>query len=370
LGLATGIGAAGVAPTAHAQVVETQRDTTLTGPRGRTIQRDVTTVRGPGFVDRQVEIKRPGGTLVRDTRVQAMPGGFGGPRPFVPARFGPPRFFGGPTIVENFVVQRPPIVAGFVGLPALSLFFGGGGGGGFGGFGGGAPVPPPPVGAPGVPGPGPANGAHTPPPFDPVTDALGRLKSFHGNSRRDGALTLGRIGDARAVPALCDRLEHDFDKEVRVASAWALGEIGDEHAAVALERAAIHDKRHEVRDAAALAVTKIPKPGQVVDPAATVTSGQVPMTVPPPTLAPSPMAPPAQVPSAVPTRPLQSRPRQPLPPAIPAPPAPAIVTPGQPVDIDPGPVVPPVPNPDDTPPPPPVPTTLPPLEPPAPGDRA
>ena len=81
-----------------------------------------------------------------------------------------------------------------------------------------------------------------PPAFDAFADAMGRLKSFHARSRRDGALTLGRIGDPRAVPALNERLEHDFDKDVRVAAAWALGEIGDERGAVALERAVISDE--------------------------------------------------------------------------------------------------------------------------------
>ena len=144
------------------------------------------------------------------------------------------------------VVPAPPVYSAFVGLPALNFAFGGGGGGGLGGGGGG----------------GPPSGPQPPPAFDPFADAIGRLKSFHGSSRRDGALTLGRIGDPRAVPALNERLEHDFDKEVRVAAAWAIGEIADEGGAVALERAAIHDKRHEVRDAATIALKKLPKPGQ------------------------------------------------------------------------------------------------------------
>src|SRR5436305_622010 len=52
---------------ALAQVVEVERDTKLTGPKGRTIERDIKVQRGPGYVDRQVEIKRPGETLIRDT---------------------------------------------------------------------------------------------------------------------------------------------------------------------------------------------------------------------------------------------------------------------------------------------------------------
>ncbi len=222
---------------AAGQVVEQERDTKITGPRGRTIERDIKVQRGPGFVDRQVEIKRPGETIIRDTRIQNVPGGRG---------FGGPRYYGGPRFVENVIVQRPPVVSAFVGVPALSFFFGGGGGGGGGGFVGGPPPAPQP-----------------PPAFDPFADALGRLKSFHGSSRRDGALTLGRIGDPRAVPALNERLEHDFDKEVRVASAFALGEIADERGAVALEKAALYDKRQDVREAAKVALKKIPKPGEL-----------------------------------------------------------------------------------------------------------
>lgn len=54
-----------------AQTVE--RDTTITGPRGRTIQRDVEIKRSPGSIERQVQIKRPGGTLDRSVQVQRSP---------------------------------------------------------------------------------------------------------------------------------------------------------------------------------------------------------------------------------------------------------------------------------------------------------
>jgi hypothetical protein len=282
------------------QVVEREQDTTVTGPRGRTIQRDIKVERGPGFVDRQVTIKRPGETIVRDTRMQTG----GGPRAFVPT-YGGPRYFGGPRFVENFYVQRPPIVSTFIGLPALSFAFGAGGGGGGGGGGG-------PVG-------GPPPGSQPPPPFDPFADALGRLKSFHGSSRRDGALALGRIGDPRAVPALNERLEHDFDREVRVAAATALGEIADERGAVALEKAALYDHRHDVREAAKLALTKIPKPGEELPP----------QTVPP-------------VPTSPPTR-------SQVPPPIPGPKSNPTVNPNVPID----------PPAEDLPPPPPVPVPSP-----------
>ena len=226
------------------QVVERERDTKLTGPRGRTIERDIKVERGPGYIDRQVEIKRPGETLIRDTRIMTGPGG----RPIGPGYYGGPRLYGGPRFVENVIIQRPPSYSAFVGLPALSFFFG-------------SPPPPPPP--PPLVVAGPPIAPQAAPVFDPFADALGRLKSFHGSSRRDGALTLGRIGDPRAIPALNERLEHDFDKDVRVAAAHALGEIADERGAVALDKAALYDKRHEVRDAAKLALGKIPKPGEV-----------------------------------------------------------------------------------------------------------
>ena len=81
-----------------------------------------------------------------------------------------------------------------------------------------------------------------------------------------GRSTLGRIGDDRAVGSLIDRLEHDGDRDVRVAAAWALGEIGDERAALTLQRASLSDRKHEVREAANIAYRKLPRPGQGVDP--------------------------------------------------------------------------------------------------------
>ena len=238
LGLTSGLAAG--------QVVVREQDVRVTGPRGRTTERDIRVERGPGFVDRQVEIKRPGETIIRDTRIQSYSGG----RPYAG-----PRLYGGPRFVENVIVERPPVVSAFVGLPALSFFFGG------------TAPPPPPIFI--APAPVFVAPPQPPPVFDPFADALGRLKSYHASSRRDGALTLGRIGDPRAVPALNERLEHDFEKDVRVAAAHALGEIADERGAVALEKASLYDKRHEVRDAAKLSLQQLPRPGEVRTRAAT-----------------------------------------------------------------------------------------------------
>src|SRR5271165_1540904 len=107
----------------HAQVVE--RDTKITGPRGRSINRQVDIERGPGTFQRQVQIQRPGGTLERSTTIQrgwgGFPGGgFGGFRPLP--------FFPGPRPVTSWGL-------GITAAPIITIpFFGGGAA-----FGGGAP---------------------------------------------------------------------------------------------------------------------------------------------------------------------------------------------------------------------------------------
>ena len=99
----------------HAQVVE--RDTKITGPRGRSINRQVDIERGPGTFQRQVQIQRPGGTLERSTTIQrgwgGFPGGgFGGFRPLP--------FFPGPRPVTSWGL-------GITAAPIITIpFFGGG----------------------------------------------------------------------------------------------------------------------------------------------------------------------------------------------------------------------------------------------------
>ena len=119
----------------HAQVVE--RDTKITGPRGRTINRQVDIERGPGTFQRQVQIQRPGGTLERSTTIQrgwgGFPGGgFGGFRPLP--------FFPGPRPVTSWGL-------GITAAPIITIpFFGGGGAA----FGGGGAVAGPGMGGPGM----------------------------------------------------------------------------------------------------------------------------------------------------------------------------------------------------------------------------
>jgi hypothetical protein len=265
---------------ARGQIVEQQRDATITGPRGRSIQRDTTIERGPGFIDRQINIKRPGGTFQSNTLIQrapsvvrgggfapaGRPGGWGwGPRPFI----------GREVIINNGGGPASWLAPLAVGLGSF----------GVGMFAGSAlassssPPPPPPQPVYVAPAPAyviqPAPGtvyypqpavvpaqpaqAPQPPAPDPVAEAVLRLQSHHANSRREGASTLGRLHDPRAIPALVERLKNDNDVDVRIAAATALGEIGDPRAAIYLERVTIYDKKQKVRDAAALALTRLPR---------------------------------------------------------------------------------------------------------------
>jgi len=84
---------------------------------------------------------------------------------------------------------------------------------------------------------------------EPVMQALARPET-----RRQAAVVLGRLRDARAVPGLLDTLDDDA-LPVRVASAWALGEIRDP-AAIEHLAALTGDAAYEVRAAASTAINK------------------------------------------------------------------------------------------------------------------
>jgi hypothetical protein len=213
-----------------------ERDTTVTGPRGRTIQRQVEIQRGPGSIERQVQIKRPGGTFERQVQIQRSPAvrvarpGFAAPWPRGPWL---PR----PVVVGPAV---PAFGFGLLAAPSFNFAFGGGGGGA---------LPPPPP--PGVPVAG------VPPPPDQVALETQRLQSLIPGNRKEAAYTLGRLGDPRAVPSLINALKHDMFHDVRVAAAIALGEIGGSDAAIALERCSIYDKKEDVRKAATTALARL-----------------------------------------------------------------------------------------------------------------
>jgi hypothetical protein len=274
---------------AGAQTLE--RDTTITGPRGRTIQRQVEIQRGPGSIDRQVTIKRPGGTFERDVQLQRSPMVRRGP---VPGPWPRPAWIG----PRPLVIAQPAPAFGFglMAAPLLNFSFGGGGGGMA--FGGGMGGPPPG---------GPAPGAQPPPP-DQVALECQHLQSMLPGSRKEAAYTLGRLGDPRAVPSLIHVIKYDNFKDVRVAAAIALGEIGGSDAAVALERSSIYDHREDVRKAATTALDRLntkaqaeagrmqqqgaaTSPGYGRRSSAQPPSPQPPVAgqpAPPPTLAPSP----------------------------------------------------------------------------------
>jgi hypothetical protein len=238
---------------AHAQVVE--RESSITGPRGRTIDRRVTVERGPGGYERQLQIQRPGGTLQRDFMIQRRPvAGFGGggfgvrPPVFVGPRPGPFWSFGiaaAPIISIPFWQSPPPVVAA------------------------------PPVAGISGPAPGQPPGAQASP-LDPVALAAQRLQSHHASSRKDAALELGRLGDPRAVPALVHVLKYDSSKDVKCAAATALGNIGGSDAEVVLERCIIYEKKQEVRDVAAVALRRL-RDRRDSDPS-TASSGGAPLT--------------------------------------------------------------------------------------------
>ena len=294
-GMASAIGLMLVSAPVWGQVVR-ERDTKVTGPRGRSVERDLRSIQGPGFIDRQTTITRPGGTFHRDVLIERRPGfgggGGGGGGGWVG---GGPRFYPGRGPVEVIAPGVSPLGAVVAGLGGFGL--GLGTGALIGAANSGPPVAPVYV----VPAP-PPNVVYAPPqPYfpapppaltvvvDPVANAIARLQSHHGNSRREGAETLGRLRDPRAVPPLVDRLKNDTDKNVRITAATALGEIGDPSAGIYLERSSVYDKKKEVRDASATSLSRLPRhpPPQGNFSAATPAAATVPSisaaeNVPPP----------------------------------------------------------------------------------------
>lgn len=288
------------------------RGVRVEGPAGAAVERRMRIERSPGTISRELSVVRPSGaTFERDVRVARYGAG--------PAVGAAPRVIERNLTINRFGPMYPPPPRGG-GFSNFSFFFG-------------APVlaPPPVIVAPIAvapppvllvePAPPPVLVEAAPPPVvevvppqryrsepeairvDPVVEGLKRLQSGHDNSRRDGAVTLGRLGDARAVTALMDRLRFDEDRDVRAAAAWALGEIGDPQAAEYLERAAMQDKRREVRDEAARALDRLeyaklaPLEGEALGTGVPGTAPQptraVRSTVPPP---PEPMFPPEERP--------------------------------------------------------------------------
>jgi hypothetical protein len=245
-----GLGAIG-ASDARAQAVSRERDVSVTGPGGRTIERRASVSRGGGQIDRQLSVTRPGGTLERSVQASAAPGfrpghGHGGPRHGY--GFGPPPR-SGPDPLLSFGIGA--LAGAAVAAPIARMT---------------APSPVMVVGPPMVVGPAvvaappmmvmeqPAVVAAPVDPLDPVALAAQRLQSYHGGTRRDAAESLGLLGDPRGVPPLVDAVKNDWNTSVRVAAATALGRIGGPEAEAVLGRAVVYEKKDAVRDAAALAL--------------------------------------------------------------------------------------------------------------------
>ncbi len=317
MGMVTVLGLGWGGAAAPGQVIE--RNLSVTGPRGRTIDRSVTTERGPGFIDRQVNITRPGGSFHSNTIVP-RPGGMAWGRP---PGWGGGGWWGPRTVFVNGG-------GGGWGWNPLGTLAVGGGLFGLGALTGAAlssqPAPPPVYAAPVAPAyaaqaqppvvynpPQPYNPnapqmAQQPPVVvDPVADAMVQLRDQHDHIRRDSAYALGKLGDPRAVPVLVERLKYDGSKDVRVAAATALGQIGDPRASVFLERATIYDHKQDVRDAAGTALAHMPRqvPSQAANPTQTAgypgPGAQVPnLSAPPTSLEPIENVPPPPTPVAGP----------------------------------------------------------------------
>jgi cyclophilin family peptidyl-prolyl cis-trans isomerase/HEAT repeat protein len=90
--------------------------------------------------------------------------------------------------------------------------------------------------------------------------------------RRRAALSLGHIGDERAIPALLETLEKDQDSDVRQMVAFALGEIESPAGAGAL--ITVLDDRREPAEVRARAVEALGKIGGSLLTTATATSDQ------------------------------------------------------------------------------------------------
>lgn len=264
--LALGLGSAVCAPgVASAQAVF-ERETTITGPRGNSVTRDLKSIRGPGLVERSTSITRSTGASLNRSVIMQRPGfGGGGFAPPPMHRGGGWGWRPGPVII-NQGGGASALGAGLIGAAVGTA------GGLLLGKALSSPPPPPPVYAvpvapayvvPAQPVAPAANVAVAPPVVsgpDPVATEIVRLSSRHESSRKDAIGNLGRMHDPRAIPALVERLKNDHSKDVRVAAATALGEIGDPSAQIILERAVVYDKKQEVRDAASAALARMPRP--------------------------------------------------------------------------------------------------------------
>jgi len=78
-----------------------------------------------------------------------------------------------------------------------------------------------------------------------------------GDVKKEGIVALGKLGDPKAIPALCIALLEDKNNSIRATAAEALGQIGDPKVADALRKALLEDKIRNVRLKSAEALDKI-----------------------------------------------------------------------------------------------------------------
>ncbi len=84
----------------------------------------------------------------------------------------------------------------------------------------------------------------------------GEQQELYKPSKLDAVVTLGLLGDERAVPILIDHLQNEEDRNLRFHIAQAPGWIGSTNAVPALEDA-LHDKYPMLRVEAATALKDI-----------------------------------------------------------------------------------------------------------------
>lgn len=317
---------AGLLPAESLRGDEIEKKRSVTGPRGRTVEREVKVERRPGSVERNISVDRPAGSYQRDLSIQRgpmgglqrnltvqKPGGAVVQREFSAKRDG----MSGPR-TSMMVPSRPSLLSVPVPFPDPYPVYVGRSprvnwGLNFGLGAAGVLAPPPPVivspapivvsPAPIIVEPAPTPTIIVPQPIqvvvDPVAEQIGRLASHHDNSREEAARVLGRQGDPRAIAPLMERLKMDKDADVRRAAAESLGLLSDPSSITILERAAIYDKNQAVRDASLRSIQRLrivaQRPKQVVEFVAPaepshrrVPEVTAPASLPPRTVAPPP----------------------------------------------------------------------------------
>lgn len=88
---------------------------------------------------------------------------------------------------------------------------------------------------------------------------ISNLKNSNLLIRISAAVSLGKIGDKRAIGPLCEVIINDHDENVRANSSITLGKIGDPNAIECLKRVATKDRSAFVRKYAQEAIDELEK---------------------------------------------------------------------------------------------------------------